>query len=160
MDALSHHPYHSPSWANNLSDGATTDWSSWRQMTGNQSPNPSIRQVMRNNSDGAKKIWIGEVGVPTRGTNNSVVDENTAAYMLAVDMAEWKKYADGTYSDGSFSANAHWAGPMCVYTWQDSEDDAAANPDWAQHEGLIRLAGGSKPSRQIYHNVATAWTPP
>ena len=157
MDALSHHPYHSPSWTN--STNPAEDWSSWRQMTGQPSPDPSIRKVMRNNSDQAKKIWIGEVGWPTRGVGAAVVTEAEMGYRQAVMMAEWKKYADGTQHDTDGSA-AHYAGPCCTYTWQDSEDDAAANPDWAQHEGLIKFAGGDKPSRAQFRSIATTWNPP
>jgi len=168
MDGLSHHPYHSPSFANKYDNTPTNfDWSAWRQMTGHLSPTPSIRSVMQANGDGTtgtanrKKIWIGEVGVPTRGTNNSVVDENTAAYMEAVFMAEWKHYAAARSGDTNSGTlvSTYWdlAGPMCVYTYKDDEDDAAANPSWDRHEGVYRLAGGAKPSRDVFSNVANAW---
>jgi hypothetical protein len=158
MDAISHHPYHSPSWTN--STNPAEDWSSWRQMTGRPSPDPSIRKVMLNNSDSAKKIWIGEVGWPTRGSTAAVVPEAEMGYRQAVMMAEWKKYADGTGFEPNGTTPAHYAGPCCTYTWQDSEADGAASPDWAQHEGLIKLDGTDKPSRAQFRSIATTWTPP
>jgi hypothetical protein len=167
MDALSHHPYHSPAWANNYSDGATTDWSSWRQMTGHLSPTPSIRSVMQANGDGTsgtanrKKIWIGEVGIPTKGSVGAVMAEGTAAFNMAVFMAEWKHYAEARAGDSNSGTlvGTYWdlAGPMCIYTYKDSEADGAAVPDWSRHEGLVKLDGSAKTGKATFGNVANAW---
>jgi hypothetical protein len=97
FDAVAHHPY---CWPAN--PGETQSWNAWYQMYG---PTPSLRSVMTNNGDSAKKIWATEFGAPTNGPSGSYVSEATQASMLTKAYQLYRTY--------------DWAGPLFFYQGRD-----------------------------------------
>jgi polysaccharide biosynthesis protein PslG len=101
FDGVGDHPYSYP---------ATPDefeyWSGWSLM---DQTSPSIRSIMAQNGDSAKKIWITEYGAPTVG-GNSVGDAGESTDLVqAIDQVR----------------NLSWIGSLYIYTWEDVTSDAS-----------------------------------
>jgi polysaccharide biosynthesis protein PslG len=135
FDALTHHPY---CWGGGTSfdcPKAYADWSAWSQM---QETSPSLRSVMTANGDSAKKIWMTEMGAPTKGSAGNV-SEQRQAQMVTDSYAEIKKFS--------------WAGPLFWYQYKDKGTDPSTNSeDWF---GLLHEDGSQKPAYTAYKTAAT-----
>lgn len=123
------HPYsfpHLPTTPN------STSWNAFMQT-------PLVHQVMTANGDGAKKVWLTEVGAPT-GTAADAVTEavQTAIVLEAVNV----------------SAGWSFAGPTFVYAVRDAGTLAS---DREQNFGLVRRDYSPKP---VYGALRTALTAP
>jgi hypothetical protein len=126
FDALGAHPYTYPALPNTYKT-----WSAWSQMA---QTNPSLRSVMTSNGDGAKQIWITEVGAPSGGPDGVGQAPQAAEYTQAI--------ADAKVTS--------WIGALYMYSWQDEGTDQANNEDWF---GML-AAGGS--TKAAYKAVAAA----
>jgi hypothetical protein len=115
FDALGDHAYSYPT----LPDTYET-YSGWSQM---DQTSPSLRSVMVANGDGAKQIWITEIGAPSAGPNGV----GTAAQATEVTEAVAGAKASS------------WIGAMFFYTYED----AATDPDYF---GLLNADGSAKPA--------------
>lgn len=115
FDALGYHPYSYPALA-----GAYEQWSAWSQM---DQTSPSIRSVMGANGDGAKQIWITEVGAPSAGS------EGVGTAAQAQEITQVVQLAKSTPGIGE----------VFFYTYQDS----AVDPDYF---GLLNADGSQKPA--------------
>jgi hypothetical protein len=100
FDAVSHHPYCFPAAA----PGEYYEWCAWSQMA---DTSPSMRSIMVDNGDAAKKIWMTEYGAPTEGWGG--VGEET--------QAEWVTEAY------DLAASYDWAGPLFWYNHRDAPDN-------------------------------------
>lgn len=118
FDGLGYHPYSYP-------DSPDTDasWSGWSMM---DETTPSIRSIMADNGDSAKKIWITEYGAPT-SDSNSVGEANQST-----DMAQAI----------SLTAKLDWVASLYMYTWSDSSTLAAD----ADGFGLLTSDNTPKPA--------------
>jgi hypothetical protein len=131
FDAVSHHPY---SWP--AQPGAAESWSAWHQMNGTS---PSLRSVMRDNGDGAKKIWATEYGAPTDGPSGSHVSESTQAQMIKKAYELWSGY--------------DWGGPLFAYEGRDYGTDRSTRENFF---GLVRHDFSPKPAYHAYREAAEA----
>lgn len=122
FDAVAAHPYDYPnSPAAGLPDA-------WGQMT-------DMHNVMAQNGDGNKLIWVTEFGSPTNGPNvlNDHVTEAQQAQILTDALRLWKTYT--------------WAGPFYYYDYQDSGTSTSQSENFF---GLIRADGTHKPSYDVW----------
>jgi hypothetical protein len=127
FDAVAHHPYCFPAMP-----GDSESWSAWYQMYG--TPN-SIRDVMTDNGDGAKKIWATEFGAPTDGPERVSEAEQAAGIALAYEL--WKTY--------------DWAGPLFTYQGRDLGTDQSTRENFF---GLLRHNFSPKPAYKAYRKAA------
>jgi polysaccharide biosynthesis protein PslG len=132
FDAVAHHPY---CWPANPGDAQT--WSSWYQMYGTS---PSLRSVMTDNGDAAKKIWATEFGAPTNGPSGSYVSEATQASMLTKAYQLYRSYT--------------WAGPLFFYQGRDqSATDTSTRENFF---GLTHNDFTPKPAYTAYQQATTS----
>jgi hypothetical protein len=95
FDALGYHAYSYPALPDNYEP-----WSGWSQMA---QASPSVRSVMTSHDDGAKPIWITEVGAPSGGPGGVGQEEQ------AVDLTS-HRHSQGTQLDRG-ALRVHMAGP-------------------------------------------------
>jgi hypothetical protein len=115
FDAAGDHPYSFPANPNDDSQGK------WGEM---DQTNPSLRSIMIEHGDGAKKIWITEYGAPTG---------NVTAAQQATELTQAITAAQHT----------SWIGAFYIYTWSDQ--------DGGEGFGLLDSNGKPKPA---YNAVA------
>lgn len=115
FDAISHHPYTFPDAPPN---------GLWANL-------PSLRQLMIQNGDGPKKIWLTEYGAPTGGANGGQVTEEAQANMIQ--------------SAITTARNSVYISNVLFYTYKDfSPAEASTNPE--NYFGLWRQDGTEKPA--------------
>jgi hypothetical protein len=132
FDAVAHHPY---CWPANPGDAQ--GWSAWYQMYGTS---PSLRSVMTDNGDSAKKIWATEFGAPTNGPSGSYVSEATQASMLTKAYQLYRSY--------------DWAGPLFFYQGRDqSANDTSTRENFF---GLTRNDFSAKPAYTAYQQATAS----
>jgi hypothetical protein len=95
FDGLGDHPYTYP-----LAPDDNNAGSAWSQMA---QTSPSLRSIMAENGDSAKRIWITEYGAPTSGPNS--VGESAQSTDLAQAISQVKQLT--------------WIGSFYIYTWSD-----------------------------------------
>lgn len=96
------------------------DWSSFATA-------PLLHTVMAEHGDGAKKVWVTEMGAPTGGARRMTEEGQAETVRLAYDA--WTKQA--------------FAGPLIWFSWRDEGPDRT---DQAQTFGLVRNDGSAKPA--------------
>lgn len=122
FDAVGHHPY---TYA--LSPASTLPWNHWYQMY-------KIYDLMNQNGDAAKKIWITEIGAPTGGAGvgrelgalnfahgSDYLTQNAQAETMSALIAESSKIT-------------RWLGPVFWYSLVDINSKSS---DPEGHFGLI-----------------------
>ncbi len=122
FDALGDHPYTYPNTPDNVILG-----SAWSEM---DQTSPSLRSLMADHGDSAKKIWITEYGAPTSGTQNNVSPAEQSDEMVQT-IAQARQLS--------------WIGSLYIYTWQD--------PSSGNGFGLLNADGSQK---HAYSAVAAA----
>jgi hypothetical protein len=115
FDGIGDHPYTYPDQPDSVTFGST--WSEMSQTT------PSLRSLMTDNGDSAKKIWITEFGAPTSGHNAVSEAEQSAELVQAI----------------SQSRQISWIGALYIYTWSDQ-------PPAPDGFGLLGLGNVQKPA--------------
>ena len=122
FDAVAAHPYDYP---NSPADGLPD---AWGQMS-------DMHNVMAQNGDGNKLIWVTEFGSPTNGPNiqNDHVTEAQQAQILSDALRLWKTYS--------------WAGPFFYYDYQDSGTSVDQSENFF---GLLRADGSQKPAYGVW----------
>jgi hypothetical protein len=131
FDAVAHHPY---CWPANPGDAQ--GWSAWYQMYGTS---PSLRSVMTDNGDSAKKIWATEFGAPTNGPSGSYVSEATQASMLTKAYQLYRSY--------------DWAGPLFFYQGRDAGTTTDTRENFF---GLTRYDSTTKPAYTAYQQATAS----
>ena len=116
FDALGYHPYSFPALPDTYES-----LSAWSQMAQTA---PSIRNVMKNNGDSRKPIWITEFGVPSIGPSGvGEAAQRTALYQAI-----------------AYVRRTSWIGAFYIYTWQDG-----ATEPWTDNGfGLLTSNGHPK----------------
>jgi polysaccharide biosynthesis protein PslG len=122
FDGVSYHPYTYP-----LLPSDDSGSRSWSRML-------HARQVMVDNGDAGKKIWVTEYGAPTGGPG-SVSEQQQAAIMYDA-FRLWATYP--------------WAGPLC---WFDYRDKGTDTSDHGNFFGLYAKDGRPKVSLQQYESL-------
>jgi hypothetical protein len=122
FDGVSYHPYTYP-----LLPSDDSGSRSWSRML-------HARQVMVENGDADKKIWVTEYGAPTGGPG-SVSQQQQAAIM---------------YDAYRLWATYPWAGPLC---WFDYRDKGTDTSDHSNFFGLYAKDGQPKVSLQQYESL-------
>lgn len=121
MDAVGTHPYCFPA---DPTDSSSASWNFFYNL-------PTwIHQVMVDNGDGSKSVWMTEFGAPTSGSG--AVTYAQQAQMITDAFNQAKQWS--------------WAGPLFVFDWQDSSDSF----------GLIDSSGNAKPSLSAFESEASA----
>ena len=101
---------------------------------------PSLRSVMTDNGDAAKKIWATEFGAPTNGPSGSYVSEATQASMLTKAYQLYRSYT--------------WAGPLFFYQGRDqSATDTSTRENFF---GLTHNDFTPKPAYTAYQQATTS----
>ncbi|MDQ6949906.1 MAG: cellulase family glycosylhydrolase, partial [Actinomycetota bacterium] len=97
------------------------------------STTPAIYQVMVDNGDGTKKVWLTEYGAPTGGTR-AVSEQDQADWLVKAydQIVKWP-----------------WAGPLFYFMYRDT-GVSATNSD--EHFGLLRRDWSWKPGRSAFFN--------
>jgi hypothetical protein len=127
FDAVGMHPYCNPDMP-----GDPDAWSAWYQMYGTPT---SLRSVMVDNGDGAKKIWGTEFGAPTSG--ESGVSQAFQAQTVTRAYQLWSTYS--------------WAGPLFFYEGRDDGNNAGDRYD---NYGFATTSFSLKQSFFAYRTVA------
>ena len=127
FDAVAVHPY-SFGWVNVANESAPMYPASWNTFY----ELPTVYQVMKDNGDGSKKIWLTEYGCPT-GTEGGYQNPHGRAWCtdasLATDITQAYNQAN-TWS---------WIGNLFIYNWQDAS--SGGDGDF----GLYYSNGSPKP---------------
>ena len=138
FDAVGYHAYTFPEKPND-NDGGKNAWSKMASVT------PNLRRIMIDNGDGAKKIWITEVGAPTNGPG-------------ALVSSSIKRTAKSDHVDGDLqsaiatqalenSTKLPWLGGLFWYTYKDKgvKTDSPEN-----FYGLVDYNDQPKPTVQVF----------
>ncbi|MBM3604778.1 MAG: hypothetical protein FJX25_08485, partial [Alphaproteobacteria bacterium] len=126
FDAVGFHPYTYPLLPDN-----PAAWNGWSIL------NNGMRNTMVANGDGAKQIWITELGAPTTGGHMAMTQAQQALVLQqATEMAK---------------ANA-WAGPILWYSYQDRGGNTGDTENWF---GLVGPNGERKAAYYAYQEIAT-----
>lgn len=131
FDALSVHPYCYPAMP---SDTSTASWNTFQRL-------PLVHDVMSNNGDGAKKLWLTEYGAPT-GTGTGAVSE--------------AKQADLMVAGISTAAQWSFTGPLFFYGGRDRGSNLA---DREQNFGFVHEDFSDKPARAALVNALNGTSP-
>lgn len=139
FDAISIHPYSYPALPS-----VVAWWNRWQQIT-------PIHDAMVAHGDGAKKVWITEVGAPTGGpgTQHDTAQDVTYAYGsdFVSEALQDQIMASAVQLHNSYSA---WAGPMFWYSFKDA---SAARTTPENFFGLTRPDGSKKPAYSTYQRA-------
>jgi hypothetical protein len=125
FDGVGDHPYSYPTPPDDVES-----WSGWSKMA---ETSPSLRSIMVENGDSAKKIWVTEYGAPTSGPDS--VGDAGQSTELAQAMSQVSKLS--------------WIGSFYIYTWADASDQSA------EDDGFGLLAGDNS-QKPAYATVAAA----
>jgi hypothetical protein len=160
FDGLAQHPY---CWSDDWLDAAhqcplgSNPWSAFAMMA-TSFPAPthdysghlvsytgrSLRQIMTDNGDGAKPIWITEFGAPTAGTSSA--SQQDQARELG-DAYTWLAHEPR----GEF-------GPIFAYTYRDvASGSLGSGVDQTEyHFGLVEAGGRAKKALSIWARAGEA----
>jgi hypothetical protein len=96
---------------------------------------PELRQIMIDNGDSAKKIWLTESGSPSQGADPKFT-EKWQADIISGLFTMYKNY--------------DYLGPIFVYNYTDTGNSPT---DIEAHFGLVRQDGSHKPSWDVFKNA-------
>jgi hypothetical protein len=133
FDAIGFHPYSFP-----LSPSQYNKTSAWSQMADAEW---SLRSIMKENGDSAKKIWLTEYGAPTGGPGS--VASSPSRYVWDVPDHVTESYQAEIFEDAVSKIKTYdWAGPMFWYSYKDLGTN---KNDKENFFGIIRYDGSKKP---------------
>lgn len=134
FDAVGYHPYSYP-----LAPHFFAESSPWSQMAETEW---SIRSIMRENSDDAKKIWITEYGAPTGGPGLAA---DTSVHDLSTSPTHVTEAFQAIMLREAFEENAayNFTGPLFWYSYRDLD---TSNATVEHHFGIRRADGSPKPA--------------
>jgi polysaccharide biosynthesis protein PslG len=141
FDAVGFHPYSFPA-----SPSYIAPWNAWQQSL-------SIRQLMVNNGDAAKKIWLTEYGAPTGGSGKAFAANQINSFTYGVDYMSEEAQSDMMREVISFclnNSNFSWLGPFFWYSLKDNGTNTTTIENFF---GLIRYDGSKKPAYNTLKNL-------
>jgi hypothetical protein len=110
------HPYSFP----DLPD-QTDSWNPFTYL-------PTLHQIMANNGDGSKQIWLTEYGAPTSGVAGSV----TPAFQ-----------AESISGAFAWAKGYSWVGPLFIFDWEASSYDTYGDYGIFNADGTPTVAGAA-----------------
>jgi len=116
FDGVGDHPYSYPASPDNGLSG-------WSQMS---ATSPSLRSIMIEHGDSAKKIWITEYGAPTTGSDSVSESDQSTELVQAISQAQ----------------QLSWIGSFYIYTWSD----VSSGPSVDNGFGLLTDTNAQKPA--------------
>lgn len=116
FDGVGDHPYSYPASPDNGLSG-------WSQMS---QTSPSLRSIMVEHGDSAKKIWITEYGAPTTGSDSVSESDQSTELVQAISQAK----------------QLSWIGSFYIYTWSD----VSSGPSVDNGFGLLTDTNSQKPA--------------
>ncbi len=133
FDAIAHHPY-----TYNLSPASAKPWNYWFQMY-------KIYDIMNQNGDAGKKIWITEYGAPTGGAGTGHELSSILPFMYGRDyMTQNAQSIIMTDFINEISKIKVWTGPVFWYSLID------INSSSADPEGSFGIIKSDKTKKQSY----------
>ena len=124
FDAVADHPYSFP----DLPQQADA-WNPFTYL-------PTLHQIMVDNGDGSKQIWLTEYGAPTSGVAGAVTPLFQAQSITGA--TAWAQQ----YS---------WVGPLFVFDWQSSSYDTYGD------YGMFNADGTPTPAAAAFSTAAAAY---
>jgi polysaccharide biosynthesis protein PslG len=139
FDALALHPYSFPATPNYVAS-----WNSWQQMA-------QIRQIMINNGDTSKKIWITEYGAPTNGPGSAFNFNQLDGFNYGSDfMTESTQTEFINEISTYYNKNYSWMGPVFWYSLQDRGTGTDTPENFF---GLLKFDGSQKSAYSVMKNI-------
>lgn len=141
FEVLGFHPYSYP-----VKPSYFQQWSAWSQM---EETAISLRNIMKDNGDDSKMIWLTEFGAPTNGPGH-LATLNGLNLLLHPDHITEELQAE--ILNDSFTAvrKLSWAGPLFWYSYKDLGVDTSTNENFF---GLLRYDGSKKPAYEMLYNI-------
>jgi len=139
FDAVALHPYTFP-----VLPSYKKGWNHWQDIL-------PVRQLMDDNSDGSKRIWITEFGAPTGGPGKSFATNKFRKFKFGTDYM--KKSAQCKIMEEAISFyrdHTDWMGPLFWYSLRDASSNKS---DTENFFGLLRYDGSEKPAYEVYKNA-------
>jgi polysaccharide biosynthesis protein PslG len=141
FDAVGMHPYTYPFLATDHNP-----WSAWLQMFFTK---PSLRDIMTQNGDSGKQIWLTEFGAPTGGPGlaaAAATNNFSAQYDHVSESLQAQTISDAIGNHKTLS----FAGPLFWYSLKDIGTASTTNENFF---GLIRYDGSTKPAFDIFKSL-------
>ena len=129
FDAVADHAYSYPDLPDNTADA----WNPFAYL-------PTLHSIMVAHGDGAKLIWLTEVGAPVGGVQGAVSLDGQAQTIS---------------QDFAFARRTPWIGPVIVADWRDSIYDEPRLPF-----GLLDQDGHPRPALGAFERAAQTYADP
>lgn len=143
FDGVGVHPYSFPASPTNYKS-----WSLWSQMNETEW---SLRSIMIDNGDSAKKLWPTEFGAPTNGPGN-VAESNEYSFWRSPDHVT-EAYQALIFQEAIAETRENdWDGPLFFYSYKDRGIDTSTVENFF---GLLRFDGSKKPAYTTLKNELT-----
>jgi hypothetical protein len=142
FDAISMHPYTYPA-----APAFVASWNGWQQIA-------AVRQIMVNNGDSAKKIWLTEYGAPTGGTGNAVPVDTQASFTYGSDYmtdAAQQLLVQDVLTE--YTKDKSFLGP---FFWYSLQDEGTGKTTTENFFGLLRYDGSKKPAYDTFRAAVTS----
>lgn len=142
FDAVSIHPYTFP-----VSPNYEASPNKWQDIS-------SIRQLMIDNDDEEKKIWITEVGAPTGGPGRAYAANQVNKFRSGSDFM--KEDAQSYIMEealGFFDQNIDWMGPFFWFSLQDASEKRDTTENFF---GLLDYKGHKKPAYKVFKKIISS----
>ena len=142
FDAVALHPYTYPALP---SFKAVFNY--WQEIL-------TVRKLMIDNGDEAKKIWITEFGAPTGGPGHSYNTNQLNGFEFGVDfMTEGAQLEILTEASEFYHQYAEWTGPFFWYSLKDNSNETDTSENFF---GLLRSDGSKKPAYDVFRNIISS----
>ncbi len=141
FDAVADHPYSFPDLPQQ-----TAAWNPFTYL-------PTLHQIMVNNGDGSKQIWLTEYGAPTSGVTRRPPHRHARRPLTSsTKRASRQVFQAESIIDAFTWAHLHsWVGPLFVFDWQSSPYDRYG------HYGIHNANGTPTPAASAFSTVAAAY---
>ena len=142
FDAVALHPYTYP-----ISPDYQASWNHWKDLV-------SVHQIMVDNGDVAKKIWITEFGAATGGPGVPFPTNQPSGFKYNYDfMTEGAQYDMLVEATTYYVQNTDWMGP---FFWYSLHDNGTSKETPENFFGLLRYDWSKKPAYDTYRNAILA----
>jgi polysaccharide biosynthesis protein PslG len=139
FDAIAFHPYTYPAVAS-----YPASWNNWQQIN-------VIRQLMIDNGDGDKALWLTEYGAATGGPGNAHDTIQLENFVFGNDYMTENAQSDIVYDALlTYSKLSGSVGPFFWYSLKDNGTDKNTPENFF---GLLRFDGSKKPAYDVYRNA-------
>lgn len=139
FDAMAVHPYTYP-----VLPGYDVAWNNWKAVR-------SVHDVMAENGDGNKEVWITEYGAPTGGPGTYFSVNHVRSFRFGVDyMDESSQGAMMAETLSYYSRNSDWIG---LFFWYSLRDNGTSRETPENFFGLLRHDWSKKPAYDVFRQA-------